>query len=91
MLGYGVQSGGPSHRPGNGSVRRLRPVPAPKPAKPYTLRGVEPSVEDLINDPVTHAIMAYDNVSPAALRALIAQVRPMLQPHRPGAVVRMKV
>ncbi len=43
--------------------------------------GVEPTVEELLNDPVMGVIMSYDHVTPTALRSLIDVVRSRLQ-HR---------
>ena len=44
-----------------------------------------PTVEDLIDDPVTRAVMKRDNVTPQALRALVARVRPALQERQEAA------
>jgi hypothetical protein len=37
--------------------------------------GGEPPLDDLLDDPVTHAVMARDGVARAALDALIFQVQ----------------
>ncbi|TVR84335.1 MAG: hypothetical protein EA405_01900 [Rhodospirillales bacterium] len=47
--------------------------------------GIEPSVEDLISDPVTAAIMRCDRVSEADLRGLVDGVRAGLRA-RPAAL-----
>lgn len=41
--------------------------------------GVEPRLEDLINDPTTEALMRRDGISIAHLRALIVAVRDNLR------------
>lgn len=47
-------------------------------AEPFVDGGVEPAVEDLLNDPVTAAIMRCDRVSLPALRALVTATRETL-------------
>lgn len=41
----------------------------------YADGGVEPAIEDLLNDPVTAAIMRCDRVNPVDLRVLVDDVR----------------
>lgn len=41
----------------------------------YADGGVEPAIEDLLNDPVTAAIMRCDRVNPVDLRVLVNDVR----------------
>ena len=41
----------------------------------YADGGVEPAIEDLLNDPVTAAIMRCDRVNPMDLRILVDDVR----------------
>jgi hypothetical protein len=48
-------------------------------AEPFSEAGIEPSLEDLLSDPVTAAVMRCDGVSPASLRALISSARSTLQ------------
>ncbi len=59
---------------------RPRPPRRPEPRRPerYAAGGSEPSVDDLLSDPVTGAIMDYDHVSPMTVRALIEQMRSRL-------------
>lgn len=49
-----------------------------RPADRFAEGGVEPSLEDLITDPVTAVIMRYDNVTPATLRTLVGRIRAKL-------------
>jgi hypothetical protein len=41
----------------------------------YAEGGVEPKLEDLLNDPLTEVLMRRDGVSVATLRALISSTR----------------
>ena len=41
----------------------------------YADGGIEPDIEDLLNDPVTMAIMRCDRVNPSDLRLLVDDVR----------------
>lgn len=64
-----------------------KPFPGPRGSRngkrdPYGDRGVEPALQDLIEDPVTKALMARDGVSPATLRDLIASTRHYLKERR---------
>ena len=54
-----------------------RAGPRRRPAKrdPFSEGGTEPALEDLLNDPVTEAIMRRDGVSRASLRSLILAAR----------------
>jgi hypothetical protein len=45
----------------------------------YSQAGVEPPLEDLLNDPVTAAIMRCDNVSANTLRSLVDTARANLK------------
>jgi hypothetical protein len=45
----------------------------------YADGGVEPAIEDLLNDPVTAAIMRCDRVNPVELRVLVDDVRVSLR------------
>jgi hypothetical protein len=42
------------------------------------VRNREPSLEDLLNDPVTRLVMARDGCSDEAMRTLIAEIRERL-------------
>ncbi len=57
------------------------PGPARKSGRPepYLQPGVEPTLEDLLNDPMTQALMACDRVSSARLRSLIAETKAQLR------------
>jgi hypothetical protein len=58
-----------------------RQDPAPSPGRRrgrrelYADGGIEPDIEDLLNDPVTMAIMRCDRVNPSDLRLLVDDVR----------------
>ena len=45
--------------------------------RPYERAGIEPDLHELLSDPVLHAVMNRDGVSPEALKAAVraAQVR----------------
>ena len=45
------------------------------------VRNREPSLEELLNDPVTRLIMARDGFSDEAMRTLIAETRRRLLAH----------
>ena len=72
MLGLAVDSG---------TIRKwchlVRSSPKIGPCRegPYAKGGVEPRLEDLLNDPVIQAILRCDRVSPNALRSLIDDAR----------------
>ena len=57
------------------------PSPRRRFARPemFSEAGVEPRLEDLINDPTTEALMRRDGISMANLRALIVAVRDNLR------------
>jgi hypothetical protein len=75
MLGLAIDSG---------TIRKWchldRPSLKVRPCReePYLQGGVEPRLGDLLNDPMTRAILRCDGVSPNALRALIDDVRTAL-------------
>jgi hypothetical protein len=46
--------------------------------RPYALIGAEPALEELLEDPVTHAVMACDRVSIEDLRSLLESTRDAL-------------
>jgi len=77
---FGIASELRQRRRKGSSVRAARGRRPSRGAR-YALGGDEPTVEELICDPVTTAIMAYDHVSPAALRALVSAMRARLN-HR---------
>ena len=47
-------------------------------AGPMYVRNREPSLEELLNDPVTRLVMARDGFSDEAVRTLIAEARQRL-------------
>jgi len=47
-------------------------------AGPMYVRNREPSLDDLLNDPVTRLVMARDGFSDEAIRQLIAEARQRL-------------
>jgi hypothetical protein len=47
--------------------------------EPYSQAGDEPRIEDILNDPLTGALMRRDGVSEDSLRALISNVRVSLR------------
>ena len=52
--------------------------------KPQTMvpePSAEPSIDDLLNDPIVRAVMAADGVEPEELRALLRSVAERLQRH----------
>ncbi len=66
------------HRPmGGRSPVAARKMPRRRPARrdPYAEGGTEPTLDDLLHDPVTEAIMRRDGVSLASLQSLIVATR----------------
>jgi len=65
------------HRPIGGrspfATRAMRRRPARR--DPYAEGGTEPTLDDLLHDPVTEAIMRRDGVSLASLQSLIVAAR----------------
>lgn len=59
------------------SAGRSRPAQRRR-AERYTVGG-EPTLRDLLTDPVTHAVMARDKVSAADLAAVVRQARARLR------------
>jgi hypothetical protein len=51
----------------------------PRREERYSRAGVEPPLEDLLNDPLTAAIMRCDNVSLPVLRSLVDTARASLK------------
>jgi hypothetical protein len=47
--------------------------------EPYSQAGDEPRIEDILNDPLTEAVMRRDGVSEDSLRALIRNMRSSLR------------
>jgi hypothetical protein len=45
----------------------------------YAEGGIEPRLEELLNDPLTEALMRRDGVSAASLRELISSTRKCLR------------
>lgn len=58
-------------------AEKAEPTPRRKPraTSVFAGGGVEPAIDDLLDDPVMAAIMRCDGVSAADLRALLAKVR----------------
>ncbi len=44
------------------------------------IRNIEPSIDDLLDDPIALLLMARDGLSPTAIRTLLGQARKRLQP-----------
>lgn len=44
------------------------------------IRNTEPSIDDLLDDPIALLLMARDGLSPAAIRAVLGQAKERLQP-----------
>ncbi len=72
-------------------------VLSPRPHRRYShasldthLRDPEPRVEELLDDPVLHALMARDGVSRAELERLIARVRRRLGPDGGSAYLHLE-
>lgn len=66
------------HRPIRGrSPVASRTMPRRRPTRrdPYSEGGIEPTLDDLLHDPVTEAIMRRDGVSLASLQSLIVAAR----------------
>lgn len=59
-------------------MRPGHPRPRPTRKELYAEGGVEPKLEDLLNDPLTEAVMRRDGVSVANLRELIRSTRRVL-------------
>lgn len=62
------------------ALANKKPMPPPRSKRgvsrdPYAERGVEPDLEELLDDPVTQALMDRDGVSNANLRDLISSTR----------------
>lgn len=51
------------------------PRPRPPRKEMYAEGGIEPRLEELLNDPLTEALMRRDGVSAASLRELISSTR----------------
>lgn len=69
------------------AVTRGKSFPGPRRSRnasrdPYGERGVEPDLQDLIEDPVTKALMARDGVSSTTLHDLISSARHHLKERR---------
>lgn len=73
MFGFGLQPRGASATKRNAAGKARRQA-----AERYAKGGVEPAVEDLLNDPVTEVIMAYDRITPASVRSLVTEMRAKL-------------
>jgi hypothetical protein len=48
------------------------------PREDWSRAGVEPTLEDLINDPIVHMVMRRDNVAPSDLLKVVAGARAYL-------------
>lgn len=67
MLGF-------SNGSGAGRSRRTPSVPCRR-AQPFRDGGVEPTVEDLLSDPVTKALMRSDGLNSDMVRTIAAAAR----------------
>jgi hypothetical protein len=77
MLDFAMASKKPR---GSRKKRPSRHETTERPSRdPYGERGAEPDLRDLINDPVTKALMAKDGVSPTSLDDLISSTRHYLR------------
>ncbi len=45
----------------------------------YEDAGLEPSLEDLLTDPIVRLVLDRDRIDPAELQSLLAQIRKRLQ------------
>lgn len=67
-------------RPGSRPSAVGRPPRRRQPRyEPYADGGIEPTLEDLMNDPLTEAVMRRDGVSPAMLRSIVMSARETLR------------
>jgi len=70
-----------NEQPFNHSTIQAKPTPyrrRPSRPEPYAVAGVEPAIDDLLNDPLMGALMQRDGVSKSSLRALIEDTRGIL-------------
>lgn len=74
MLGLNV---GPGRTNKSSAFNRSASERSLRSAEPFA-NGGEPSLEDLLTDPVTKAIMSCDHVSNASLRSLVKETRVVL-------------
>ncbi len=49
-----------------------------RPKNRWSVAGTEPSIEDLLADPVTHAVMKRDQLAPEAVRCVVDSARKRL-------------
>lgn len=76
-LDHTIDTAPPSERSGRPRRRLSR-------QESYSGAGVEPCLEDLLNDPLTLTLMARDGVNSVSLRELLQSTRRMLR-SRSGA------
>lgn len=70
-----------SEYPFNHPTIQAKSVPyrrKPSRPEPYAAAGVEPKIDDILNDPLMGALMQRDGVSMSSLRALIEDTRGVL-------------
>jgi hypothetical protein len=64
------------------SNRAARP-----PRRDWSQPGVEPTIDELMNDPVTHVIMRYDRISAEQVKAVAEQARRVITARRDSAAL----
>ena len=50
----------------------------------FTQAGIEPSLRELMNDPLTHAVMRRDNVTAHDLSSVVAKARARIRAAQEG-------
>ncbi len=79
MLGYTFEQ-----RPGSKLSAVGRPPRRRQPRhEPYADGGIEPTLDDLMSDPLTAAVMRRDGVSPETLKAVVMSARETLRSRSP--------
>lgn len=71
---HSVSSAGPSYGATGKTIRRPRPTP-----ERWAGAGVEPTVEELMADPMTALIMRRDRIGPASVWAVVEEARARLR------------
>lgn len=79
MLGIGIDSGSKRRWPPRARSASRTPPDKAEPPELYVNGGHEPPIDDLLDDPVTAAILRCDHISPAALRSLVDTMREKLK------------
>lgn len=64
------------------------PSPAARPPRrDWSQPGIEPTIDELMNDPVTHVIMRYDRVTAEQVKAVAEQARRVITARRDSAAL----